>query len=150
MNMVCISISFRFSLIFFPINVLFFSMQVLYIFCLFIFCYSVTQSCPTLCDQWSTACQGSLSFTLSPISCSNSLSWWCHPTLLSSVALFSSCLLSFPASGSFPMSRLLASDGQSIGAWASVLPMNIQSWFPLALTGLIYINSYVVYLALFI
>ena len=76
-----------------------------------------------------------------PGACSNPcpLSWWCHPTISSSVIPFSSCLQSFPASGSFPMSRLLASDGQSIGASASasVLPMNIQGWFLLGLTGLI-------------
>ena len=67
--------------------------------------------------------------------CSNScpLSWWCHPIILSSVVPFSSCLQSFPASGSFPMSQFFASGGQSIGASASalVLPMNIQDWFPL-------------------
>ena len=70
-----------------------------------------------------------------PRSCSNScsLSWWCHPTISSSLVPFSSCLQSFPASESFPMSQLFASDGQSIGvsAPASVLPMNIQDWFPL-------------------
>ena len=67
------------------------------------------------------------------------LSWWCHPTILSSVVPFSSCLESFPASGSFPMSQLFASCGQGIGvsASASGLPVNIQSWFPLRLTGLI-------------
>ena len=71
--------------------------------------------------------------------CSNScaLSQWCHPTISSSVVPFSSCLLSFPASGSFPMSRLFASGASSIGVSATVLPMNIQSWFPLRLTGLI-------------
>ena len=65
------------------------------------------------------------------------LSWWCHPTLSSSVVPFSSCPQSFPASGSFPMSQLFASGGQSIGvsASASVLPMNIQDWFPLGWTG---------------
>ena len=67
--------------------------------------------------------------SLSPTVCSNScpLSWWCHPTISSSVTLFSSCPQSFPGSGSFPMSRLLASGGQSIGASASasILPMNI-------------------------
>ena len=76
-----------------------------------------------------------------PRACSNScpLSRWCHPTISSSVIPFSSCLQSFPASGSFPVSWLLASGGQSIGAsvWASVLPMNIQDWFPLGWTGLI-------------
>ena len=61
---------------------------------------------------------------------------WCHPTISSSVAPFS-CLQSFPASGSFPMSRFFTSGGQSIGvsASASVLPVNIQKWFPLGLTG---------------
>ena len=64
---------------------------------------------------------------------------WCHPTISSSVIPFSSHLQSFPASGSFPMGQFFASGGQSIGASASasVLPMNIQDWFPLGLTGLI-------------
>ena len=64
-------------------------------------------------------------------------SWWCHPTISSSIIPFSSCLESFPASGSFQMSQLFASGGQSIGlsASASVLPMNIQDWFPLGWTG---------------
>ena len=79
--------------------------------------------------------------SLSPGVCSNSypLSWWCHPTISSSVTPFSSCPQSFPASGSFPMSRLFASGGQSIGASASssVLPMDIQGCFSLGLTGLI-------------
>ena len=79
--------------------------------------------------------------------CSNScpLNRWCHPTISSSVVPFSSCLQSFPASGSFPMSQFLASGGQSIGASASasalVLPMNIQDWFSLGLTGLISLQS---------
>ena len=77
----------------------------------------------------------------SPRACSNScpFSQWCHPTISSSVVPFSSCLQSFPASGSFPMSQLSASGGQSTGlsASASVLPMNIQDWFPIGLTGLI-------------
>ena len=70
-------------------------------------------------------------------------SWWCHPTISSSVDPFSSHLQSFPASGSFPMSHLFASSHQSIGASASasVLPMNIQGWFPLGLTGLISLQS---------
>ena len=72
-----------------------------------------------------------------PRACSNSgpLSWWCHPTISSSVSPFSSCLQSFPASGSFPMSQLFVSGSQSIEASASVLPMNIQDWFPLGFTG---------------
>ena len=75
--------------------------------------------------------------------CSNSspLSRWCHPTISSSVVPFSSCLQCFPASGSFPVSWLFASGGQSIGASASVLPKNIQNWFPLGLTGLISLQS---------
>ena len=65
------------------------------------------------------------------------LSWWCHPAISSSVVPFSSCPQSFSASGSFPMSQLFASGGQSIGASAStsVLSMNIQHWFPLGWTG---------------
>ena len=70
--------------------------------------------------------------------CSNScpLSWWCHPTISSSVTPFSSCAQSFPASGSFPMSQLFASGGQNIKASvsASVLPVNIQGWIPLEMT----------------
>ena len=71
------------------------------------------------------------------------LSQWCHPTILSSVVPFSFCLKSFPASGSFPMSQLFASGSQSIGvsASASVLPMNIQDWFPLGLTDWIFLQS---------
>ena len=65
------------------------------------------------------------------------LSQWCHPTISSSVVTFSSCPQSFPASSSFQMSQFFASGGQSIGvsASASVLPMNIQDWFPLGWTG---------------
>ena len=78
---------------------------------------------------------------LSPGVCSNScpLSRWCHLTISSSVASFSSCPQSFPTSGSFPMSWLFTSGSQSIGvsASASVLPKNIQDWFLLGLTGLI-------------
>ena len=66
---------------------------------------------------------------------------WCHPTISSSVLPFSSSLLSFPASGSFPMSQFFASGGQSIGTSASVLPMNFQDWLPLGLTGLISLQS---------
>ena len=70
-------------------------------------------------------------------------SWWCYPTISSSVIPFSSCLQSFPASGSFPMSQFFTSDGQSVEASAStsVIPMNIQNWFPLGLTGLISLQS---------
>ena len=71
------------------------------------------------------------------------LSRWCHPTISSSVIPFSSCSQSFPASGAFPMSQFFLSGGQSIGVSAStsVLPVNIQGWFPLGLTGLITLQS---------
>ena len=79
-----------------------------------------------------------------PRACSDSCpsSQWCHPTISSSVIPFS-CLQSFPASGSFPMSQFFTSGGQSIGvsASASILPMNIQDWFPSGLTGLISLQS---------
>ena len=93
---------------------------------LFPCCCSVAQSCPRVCSN----------------SCP--LSQWCQPTISSSLFLFSSCLQSFPASGSFPVSRLFTSGGQSIGASASasVLPMNSQGWFPLGLTCLISIEYF--------
>ena len=81
----------------------------------------------------------------SPRDCSNSchLSRWCHPVISSSVIPLSSCPQSFPASGSFPMSWLFASSSQSIGALAStsVLPMNIQGWFPLGLVDLLAVQE---------
>ena len=74
-----------------------------------------------------------------PRACSNScqLSQWCHPTVSSPVIPFSSCLQSFPASGSLPMSQFFASGGKSTGVStsASVLPMNTQDWSPLGWTG---------------
>ena len=80
-----------------------------------------------------------------PRACSHScpLSWWCYPTISSSVIPFSSSLQSFTTSGSFQMSHFFASGGQSIGisASASVLPMNIQDWFPLGWTSLISLQS---------
>ena len=74
---------------------------------------------------------------------SRPLSWWCHPTISSSVLPFSSYLQSFPASGFFQMSQLFASGGQSIGvsASASVLLMNIQKWSPLGWTSWISLQS---------
>ena len=71
------------------------------------------------------------------------LSWWCHPTISSSVIPFFSCPQSLPTSGSFPMSQFFTSGGQRIGvsASASVLPMNIQDWFPLGWTGWISLQS---------
>ena len=71
------------------------------------------------------------------------LSWWCHPTISSSVIPFSSCPQSFPSLGSFPVSQLFASGGQNIGVSASisVLPMNTQDWSPLGWTGWISLQS---------
>ena len=98
--------------------------------------FIVTKSCPTLQSQ-------GLQHTrlLCPNSCP--LSWWCYLTISSSVAPFSFCPQSFQALGSFPMSQLLASGGQSIGASASasVLPMNNQGWICLGLTGWISLQS---------
>ena len=103
-----------------------------------------------LSDVWLLATHGLQHARLpcplpTPRTCSNSYpsSWWCHPTISSSVIPFSSCLQSFPASGSFPMSQFFASGSQNIGAssLASVLPMNIQDWFLLGLTGLISLKS---------
>ena len=81
--------------------------------------------------------------TLGVYSNSCPLSQWCHPTISSSVVPFSSCLQSFPASGAFPMSQSFTSGGQRIGASASasVLPVNIQDWFPLGWTGWISLQS---------
>ena len=96
---------------------------------------------------WLHGLQHTMLLCLSPTprACSNSrpLSQWCHPTILSSVIPFSSCLQSFPASGSFPVSYFFASGGQSIGAsaLASVLPKNSQDWFPLGWTGQISLQS---------
>ena len=97
-------------------------------------CCSITQLCLTLCDPMNLQHTRLPCPSPSPRACSNicPLSQWCHPTISSSVVPFSSCLQSFPASGSFLMSRLFSSGGQSIvvSSSASVLPMNIQGWFP--------------------
>ena len=100
---------------------------------------SDAQSCPTLCNPMNHSTPGLPvhhqlpEFTQTHVQ----LSWWCHPTISSSVIPFSSCLQLFPASGSFQMSQLFASGGQSIwvSASASVLPMNTQDWSPLGWTG---------------
>ena len=107
---------------------------------LVVHCQSLN-SCPTLSAPWTAAHQASLSFTISQSLLKlMSLSQWCHLTISSSAAPFS-CPQSFPASVSFPVSQLFASDGQSIEASALVLPMDIQGWFPLGLTGLISLLS---------
>ena len=99
-------------------------------------CYSVTKACRFFATTWTRArhlpCP-----SLSARACSNScpLSWQWHPSISSFVSPFSSCPQSFPASESFPVRQLFASGSQSIGASASVLPMNIQSRFHLGLTA---------------
>ena len=100
----------------------------------------ITESLASVLLLLTTVHQSSLSCTISSPSPVN---WWCHPTVFSFVVPFSSCLQSFPASGSFPMSQFFASGGQSIGASASasVLLLNIQGWFPLGLSGLISLQS---------
>ena len=106
-------------------------------------CCSVARSCPPFATQWIAVHEASYP-PLSPGVCSNwcPLNRWCHPTVSSSVAPFF-CPQSFPASGSFSMSWLFTSDGQRIGASASVsvLPVNIQGWFPLGWTGWISLQS---------
>ena len=103
---------------------------------------SVAQLCLTLWEPMDARLPHP---SLTPRAWSNSCTsnQWCHPTISSSVIPFSSCLQSFPASGSFPVSHLFTSSSQSIGASASasVLPMNIQDWFPLGWTGLISLQS---------
>ena len=105
---------------------------------------SVSQSCPTL---WPHGLPHARLLCPLPTSRAHSnscpLSRWCHATISSCVVPFSSYLQAFPASGSFPKSQLFTSGGQSIGvsASASVLPVNIQDWFPLALTDWIPLQS---------
>ena len=92
---------------------------------------------------WNAACQASLSPTprVHPNPCP--MSWWCHWTISSSAVLFSFCLQAFPASGSFQMSQLFTSGGQSIAVSAStsVLPRNTQDWSPLGWTGWIALQT---------
>ena len=105
---------------------------------------SIAQLCLTLCNPMD--CNTRLPCpTPTPRACSNSCPshWWYHPTTSFSVVPFSSCLQSFPASGSFPMSQFFASHDQSIAVStsASVFPMNIQDWFPLGWNGWISLQS---------
>ena len=93
---------------------------------------------------WTAACQASCP-SPTPRACPNSClsSWWYHSIISSSVVPFFSCLQSFPSSGSFPVSQFFTSGSQNIGASASasVLPVNIQDWFPLGWTGVISLKS---------
>ena len=110
-------------------------------------CFSVTKLYPTLCDPHGLQHARLPCPSLSPRVCSSScpLSRWWYLTISSSATLFSSCRQSFPALGSFPVSWLFTSGNQSIeaaaAAAASVLPMNIQGWFSLGLTGLVSLQS---------
>ena len=104
------------------------------------------QSCVWLFKaSWTATCQAPLSSTICWRVCSNTnpLSQWCYLTISFPAALFSFCFQSLPASEFFPMSRLFTLGGQGIGAssWTSVLPMNVQSWFSVGLTGLISLKS---------
>ena len=108
--------------------------------------FSVTNACLTLCNpmhglQHTRPPCPSLSPSVCPSSCP--LNWWCYPIISFSVAPFSFCLQSFPASGSFPMIWLFASDDQIIGASPSalVLPLYIQDQFSLELTAVISLMS---------
>ena len=107
-------------------------------------CCSAAKSCLTLCNPMDCNIPGFpvlhylLEFAQTH---THWLSQWYHWTISSSVSPFSSCLQSFLASGSFPVSWHFPSGSQSIGASASVLPMNIQGWFPLGLTALISLLS---------
>ena len=106
---------------------------------------SAAQSCPTLCHPTDCSTSGfPVHHQLHELNSNSSPQKpWCHPTISSSVIPFSSCFQSFPASGSFQMSQFFTSGGQSIGvsASASVIPMNIQDWFPLRWTGWISLLS---------
>ena len=105
---------------------------------------SVAQSCLALRDPMDCSTPGfSVHHQLPELAQTHPSSRWCHPIISSPVIPFSSCLQSFPASGSFAMSQIFTSGGQSIGASASasVLPMNVQDWFPLGFTSLISLQS---------
>ena len=111
-------------------------------------CCLVAQWCPALCDTMDCSMPGLSvphSPNKSPKVCPSSciLHQWCHPAISSSDTLFSFCSPSFPASGTFPMSQLFASDDENTGASASasVLPVSIQGWSPLRLTGFISLLS---------
>ena len=106
-------------------------------------CNSVTQSCPN-CNPMDCSMPGlPVHYQFLGFTQTCPLSWWCHPTISSSVVSFTHHVQSFPASGSFQMSQFFTSGGQSIevSASASILPMNIQDWVPLGWTGWISLQS---------
>ena len=105
---------------------------------------SVAQSCPTLWDPMDCSTPGfPVHHQLQELTQTHVHQVWGHPTISSSVIPFSSCLQSLPESGSFPISQFFVLGGQSIrvSASASVLPVNIQDWFPLGWTGWISLQS---------
>ena len=104
---------------------------------------SVAQLCPTLCDPKDSTPGFPVHHQLPEFTQTRVRSQWCHSTISSFVTPFSSCLQSFPGSGSFQMSQFFTSGGQSIGvsASASIFPMNIQDWFPLGWTGWLSLQS---------
>ena len=103
---------------------------------------SVQSLSPTLCNAIDCSMPGFPDHHQLPeLAQTHPASWWCHPTISSSVVSFSSRLQSFPSSGSFPMSGFFTSGGQSTGASALVLPMRIQDWFSLPLTDWISLQS---------
>ena len=108
-------------------------------------CSSVTKSCPAVCNPMDCSTPGFPVLHCLPELAQTRAHWAGEILQSSSVTRFSSCPQSLPASGSFPLSQFFASGGQSIGVWASasasVLPMNIQSWSPLGLTGLFSLQS---------
>ena len=108
-------------------------------YCMTCCCFSVTQLCPTLRNPMDYSMQVFAVLCYLPecaqITCP--LSQWCYLTISVSAVPFSSCVQSCPASGSFPMTQFVTSGGQSNGALASVLPVNIQGWFPLGFPSLI-------------
>ena len=106
-------------------------------------CRSVTKSCLNFCDPTDCSMPGFPVLHYLPEFAHIHVHWvrWCYLTISSFAVLFSFCLQSFPSWGSFPKSQLFASGVRSIGAPTSVIPMNIQSRFPIGLTGLISLQS---------
>ena len=105
-------------------------------------CFSLAKLCLTIWDPMNCSIPGLPVLYYLPVFAQIQLRWWCY-LIISSSALFSFCLQSFPVSGYFLMSRVFSSSGQSIGTSAStlVLPINIQGWFPLWLTTRISLQS---------
>ena len=113
-----------------------FSLERAFLLSAYLVWVKVAQSCPAFCDPMNYSMPGFSIYHQLPEPAQTHVHWvWCHSTISFSLVPFFSCLQSFPALGSFPVSQVFASGGQSIGASASasVLPMNIQDWFPLGL-----------------